>query len=450
VEKHFGGTRLAQNFCARWQGVIRCPADATYTFYTESDDGSQLYIDGRRVVDNGGDHAMRERQGEARLSAGDHDLRLEFIQGEGEAGCRMSWTYAGRAKEIVPADVLFHRPRRGAANASGELQPGLIGEFYELGGRLETFPDGAASAFDTRLAAVAGDQGRPLEVRVQAAAAVTPRLEHLDASLFGFLLSSLDQNNSPLVRLDAADALAKAHLDDDQLLALCPAVAAGGVLEVPRLLAAFQGRASAAVGEALVAALARSPGLRSLQADSLAVALAGYPEAIRRQADPLLKQLAVDVEKQQARLAELQSVLSGGDVQRGRELFFGNKKAICATCHAVQGRGGQFGPDLTKIAAIRAPRDLVEAIVLPSASFARGYEPFNIVTQDGQVVSGIIARETADAIHVVSTSRAETRVPRSAVESIAQSTVSIMPEGMDQQLSRQELADLIEFLSSLR
>ena len=160
--------------------------------------------------------------------------------------------------------------------------------------------------------------------------------------------------------------------------------------------------------------------------------------------------MAADREKQKARLADLQDVLAGGDIQRGRELFFGNKKAICATCHAVQGTGGQIGPDLSKIGAIRSGGDLLEAIILPSASFARGYEPFNVVTDDGQVLSGIIGRETADAIHLFNSSRIETRVPRSEIESIGQATVSIMPEGMENQLSRQELADLIEFLRSLR
>jgi putative heme-binding domain-containing protein len=116
----------------------------------------------------------------------------------------------------------------------------------------------------------------------------------------------------------------------------------------------------------------------------------------------------------------------------------------------VQGTGGKFGPDLTKIGEIRAPRDLLEAIVLPSASFARGYEPFNVVTDEGQVLSGIIARETAEAIYLVGSTRVEVRVPRSGIESITESKVSIMPEGMDRQLSRQELSDLIEFLHSLR
>jgi putative heme-binding domain-containing protein len=430
-------------------GIVHCPKDATYIFYTESDDGSQLFVDDKMVVDNGGSHAMRERQGRLKLSAGDHDLRVEFIQGEGEAGCKMAWAFDGREKEIIPADVLWHRPRSKSAGTA-TLQPGLVAEFFELGGRLETFPNLAASEFDGLLLRVAMDSGRPIDVRVQSAAAVAPRLGGLEPGLFGFLLSGLDKEQSPLVRLDAAEALGKAHLDGGQLKALCGAVAAGGVLEVPKLLQAFEQSKDAQVGEELVAALSRSAGLKSLQVESLSAALEPYGEAVRQKAEPLLQQLGASTQKQQARLAELQDVLSGGDIQRGRDLFFGNKKAICATCHAVQGQGGKFGPDLTKIGAIRAPRDVLEAIVFPSASFARGYEPFTAATNDGQVISGIISRETADAIYLFNNSRVEVRVPRSSIESLTQSNVSIMPEGMDVQLGRQDLADLIAFLESLR
>ncbi len=450
TEKRFAGTRLSENFCVRWSGVIRCPQDSIYVFDTESDDGSQLFIDGKLVVDNGGLHGMRQRQGRVKLAAGDHELRLDFIQDEGEAGCKMSWSFPGRDRQIIPADVLFHRPRTVGKNDSPALEPGLAADFFELGGAVETFPDLASSEFDAPLVSVAMDASRPLDIRVQAAAAVAARLGSLEAGLFEFLRSSLNAEHPPLVRLDAAEALGNAGLDDAQLMALCGVVAGSGVLEVPKLLRAFERSSDARVGEALVAALARSPGLKSLQGESLAAVLQSYSESVREKARPLYEQLNVDSEKQEARLAELQDVLAGGEIQRGRDLFFGNKKAICATCHSVQGQGGKMGPDLSKIGAIRAPRDLLEAIVFPSASFARGYESFAVVTDDGQVLSGIIGRETADAIYVVNTSRAEIRVPRASIESIAQSKVSIMPEGMDTQLSRQELADLITFLQSLR
>ena len=109
-----------------------------------------------------------------------------------------------------------------------------------------------------------------------------------------------------------------------------------------------------------------------------------------------------------------------------------------------------MGPDLSKIASIRAGRDLLESVVYPSASFARGYEPVIVKTKDGDVQSGIIARETADAVYLYNAQRVETRIGRSDIADLRPSPVSIMPEGLDAQLGRKQLADLLAFLQSLK
>ncbi|MEO8428839.1 MAG: hypothetical protein ABI651_17200, partial [Verrucomicrobiota bacterium] len=83
-------------------------------------------------------------------------------------------------------------------------------------------------------------------------------------------------------------------------------------------------------------------------------------------------------------------------------------------------------------------------------SFARGFEPYQATTGDGEVHSGIIGRETAEAIYLVSSASSEERILRSALKELQQGTISIMPEGLDVQLSRQELSDLIAFLQALR
>jgi putative heme-binding domain-containing protein len=386
---------------------------------------------------------MREKSKRTKLTAGDHDITLEFVEEGGGHGCILSWTPPEQEKQVVPAGVLFHRGK-----GNEQLQPGLIAEFFPGSG--DVLPDVAANVFDGALLKIVLDVNRAADVRAQAAAAVTSRLDSLSPDVFTFLTESLDAEQPPLVRLDAADALGKAGLNETQLTALCDAIATGSVLEVPRLVRAFEQSSSPAVGNKLVAALDRSPGLRSLQGELLTTILAGYSDGVKQAAKPLFDKLTVDTAKQQAKLAAVEGATSGGEVQRGRDLFFGNKKAICATCHAVQGQGGRIGPDLSKIGAIRTPRDLLEAIVLPSVSFARGYEAFTAVTASGQVHTGVITRETPEAIYLFSTDRVETRVPRAEIESLAQSTVSIMPEGMEAQLSRQELADLIAFLQSLK
>jgi putative heme-binding domain-containing protein len=161
----------------------------------------------------------------------------------------------------------------------------------------------------------------------------------------------------------------------------------------------------------------------------------------------LLKQLDAGDADRAARLAELQPLASGGDPSRGQSVFLG-KTAGCSTCHAISGAGGQVGPDLSKIGALRSGRDLLESIVFPSASIARGFEPFVVETKDGNVYAGTLAGESADAIRLKTP--AEVSIPRSQIKSFRQDRVSIMPQGLDAQLSKQELADLLAFLQACK
>jgi putative heme-binding domain-containing protein len=141
--------------------------------------------------------------------------------------------------------------------------------------------------------------------------------------------------------------------------------------------------------------------------------------------------------------------LSGGDVERGRAIFFG-KKAACSGCHAVGERGGRVGPTLSTIGDIRQPGDLLESIVLPSASFARGFRSYTLATESGRVHTGVISRETTEAIWIKAADLSEIRVPRDQVEAIRESATSIMPKGLDKTLSPTQLADLLAFLRSCR
>jgi hypothetical protein len=109
TEGKFAGTELEDHFFVRWTGVLRVPTDGTYTIYTESDDGSRVYVESKVVVENGGLHAMEEKSGEIELKAGDHELRVEYFENSGEAGCKLSWEAKGMEKKIIPASALFHK-----------------------------------------------------------------------------------------------------------------------------------------------------------------------------------------------------------------------------------------------------------------------------------------------------------------------------------------------------
>ena len=88
--------------------------------------------------------------------------------------------------------------------------------------------------------------------------------------------------------------------------------------------------------------------------------------------------------------------------QRGEKLFLSREKAKCVTCHVKGSAGVRLGPDLTRIGAIRSERDLLEAIVLPSASIARYHETVNVMTKDGKVVSGLLVKENTNAMVLAS------------------------------------------------
>jgi putative heme-binding domain-containing protein len=124
-------------------------------------------------------------------------------------------------------------------------------------------------------------------------------------------------------------------------------------------------------------------------------------------------------------------------------LFFG--KATCATCHTIGAGGGHFGPDLTSIQRDRSAHDLLEAIVYPSASFVREFESYRIKTKDGEH-TGIIRERTPDAIVLAASAQTAVRIARADILSTEILDMSLMPQGFDQLLNNQEMADLMAFI----
>ncbi|HXX64904.1 MAG TPA: alpha-L-fucosidase [Bacteroidota bacterium] len=91
-----------------FDGLVRVPADGVYTFFTESDDGSRLYVDGSLVVDNDKLHGMVERKGMVALGSGLHVLRMEYFQKTGEAGLKASMMSSTMMRTDLGGSLLFH------------------------------------------------------------------------------------------------------------------------------------------------------------------------------------------------------------------------------------------------------------------------------------------------------------------------------------------------------
>jgi putative heme-binding domain-containing protein len=92
--------------------------------------------------------------------------------------------------------------------------------------------------------------------------------------------------------------------------------------------------------------------------------------------------------------------------------------------------------------------DLLEAIVFPSASFVRSFETMQVNTDDGGVFAGIIRDQDAGQITLALSPEKSMRVPRGNIRHMEPMPVSLMPPGMDQVLTRKELADLIAYLEA--
>ncbi len=176
--------------------------------------------------------------------------------------------------------------------------------------------------------------------------------------------------------------------------------------------------------------------------------LAKYPESIRRRGEELLVAWRSDAARQAKELDALLAGVRGGDHVRG-QMLFNNPKAACNACHAIGYKGGRIGPDLTSIGQIRSERDLLEAIVFPNASFARGFESVVVTTTAGEAVTGVLKSE-GDALVLVLVDGQERSIPRADVADMQPGMISLMPAGFAEQLSRQELADLLAFLKGTR
>ena len=92
-----------------FDGLIKVPADAIYTFYLSSDDGSKLFVDDKMVIDNDGLHGMVEKNAELPLAKGFHSIRILFFERSGGDDLLVQWKGAGFEKSMIPASVLFRK-----------------------------------------------------------------------------------------------------------------------------------------------------------------------------------------------------------------------------------------------------------------------------------------------------------------------------------------------------
>jgi len=134
-----------------------------------------------------------------------------------------------------------------------------------------------------------------------------------------------------------------------------------------------------------------------------------------------------------------------GDREKGKLVH----QQHCATCHQAEGVGVAVGPDLATVAT-RSPDDLLVHILDPNREVASNYLNYNVATVDGRVVSGIIASESASALVLKRAEGVSEVVPRDQIEEISSTGISLMPEGLEKEMTVDQTADLIAFIRSIQ
>jgi quinoprotein glucose dehydrogenase len=165
---------------------------------------------------------------------------------------------------------------------------------------------------------------------------------------------------------------------------------------------------------------------------SVAVALAKY-EKTRNPADPL---------------SPYRETLAGGDTVAGEKIFRDRLDVSCMRCHSIKGKGGKAGPDLAGVGVRLDRQHILESIIQPSKVIAPGFETVTVRLKDGTTYVGLVKHEDDKILQLVDPGKSDKRIDKSKIKS-RRGGMSSMPENISATLSKRDVRNLVEFLSSL-
>lgn len=283
-------------------------------------------------------------------------------------------------------------------------------------------------------------------VRVAALQAKSGQRSKLSDASFGLLREVLAQPTSKETA-EAVRVIESANLSVEQLLELAGLLKNASPAHLRQLIRPFERSRDKQVAEAFLAGMRSARGLKSLQVHEFSDVIKRYPQDLLPTANRILGQIKDEESRRVAKLDRLLPLLSNGDPRLGRDLFFA-EKSKCSACHQIGKQGTRIGPDLSNIGANRSPQDLLESIVFPSASIVRDFESYSVLTKDGRALTGMLLKETAEAVALQPQSGEPIHLDREEIDQVLPAAVSIMPNGLDEALSEIELAHVIAFLSA--
>jgi uncharacterized repeat protein (TIGR03806 family) len=139
-----------------------------------------------------------------------------------------------------------------------------------------------------------------------------------------------------------------------------------------------------------------------------------------------------------------------GDRERGRLIFSGHAAAQCKNCHKAGEVGETVGPDLTKVGTKHNKLALLDQILEPSKTIEPQYTTYLLETKDGRVLSGLAVERTKEQVVLKDAQGKTIKIPSAEIDRLVPQPRSLMPELLLRDLTAQQVADLLEFLASLR
>jgi putative heme-binding domain-containing protein len=299
-----------------------------------------------------------------------------------------------------------------------------------------------------RLIELVTDDQRTPQLRAYALRLLPPQLPELTTILRAFLKTNVD----PQLQLETVRTLAAAP--DSERRELLAAQASNEQQSLDVRAAAIDGLAGAVeYKEKLVEwALAledplRGASLRALVGVPLSASeqnrllvLKDRPDAAR-----LLKMPPRPRPPHDDLEAYLQLLVGPSDADNGRRIFFHATVGMCSRCHCVEGLGNRMGPNLSHIGRRLRPQ-ILQAILQPSRDVAPGFRQWLIETTNGKTRSGVALRKGSEQEVYLGSDGREFSVPIAEIASRSEIEASIMPDGLTEQLTDQELRDLLAFL----
>jgi quinoprotein glucose dehydrogenase len=148
-------------------------------------------------------------------------------------------------------------------------------------------------------------------------------------------------------------------------------------------------------------------------------------------------------------LAPYQAALFGGVATDGRKIFFDKQEVQCVRCHRINGQGGDVGPDLSHVGSQKDRSYLLESVMLPNKQIAQGFDSVMVILKNGDSQAGVLKSETDDQLVINTPDNGLVTVKKGDIQT-RRAALSPMPEGLGKILSKQDLRNLVEFLSSLK